>query len=34
MLYFRNKLPGGRNEIRKEKIKTINYFIKIADFSC
>ena len=32
MLYFRNKLPGGRNEIRKEKIKTINYFIKNSRF--
>ena len=28
MLYFRDKLPGGKDIIKNEKIKTIKYFIK------
>ena len=28
MLHFRDKLPGGRDIIRNENIKTANYFIK------
>ena len=28
MLYFRDKLPGGKDIIRNENIKTVNYFVK------
>lgn len=31
MLYFRDKLPGGKDIIKNEKIKTINYFVKNND---
>ena len=28
MLNFRDKLPGGKDIIKNEKIKTVKYFIK------
>ena len=28
MLKFRDKLPGGKEVIKKEKIKTIKYYVK------
>ena len=28
MLRFTDKLPGGKDKINSEKIKTLNYFLK------